>query len=236
MLGLVVPNGREGIVQGVHFGPPYLARSGLEFIEHVQVAIAVVIHRDLRSRLGLELLLVLLDELIVCQEGMFFDILIEIVGHGGIPKVQAQGQQVVAHTNVLCDESIEPPFSSAKLFHYHQVVHFVPIFGKMDLEILGLAPHANSFVEVQRGRVAEVGDAGDGLEGVEAGIVPPSEQRVEDGPLEESDGDLVEFLGFVRQRFAEAAGGIVEPIAFGSITAGCRVDPGTDHSKRRGGR
>ena len=87
----------------------------------------------------------------------------------------------------------------------------------MNLEILGLAPHADGFVEVQGGRIAEVGDAGDGLKGVEAGIVPTSEQRVEDGPLEETDGDLVEFLGFVRQRFAEAGGGIVQSAAFGSI-------------------
>ena len=87
MLGLIISNGRKDIVQIVNLGPPYLTRTRLELVEHVQIAVAVVIKRHLWSRLGLELLLMFLEELIVSSEGMLFHVLIEIVRRGGIPKV-----------------------------------------------------------------------------------------------------------------------------------------------------
>ena len=46
MFGLVISNGSKYIVQIVNLGPPYLTRTCLKLVEHIEVIAAVVIYRS----------------------------------------------------------------------------------------------------------------------------------------------------------------------------------------------
>ncbi len=49
-------------------------------------------------------------------------------------------------------------------------MQLVPTFGEVQLQILGPAPLAERFVQVQHGEVREVGNPRYSLEGIESGV------------------------------------------------------------------
>jgi len=63
---------------------------------------------------------------------MLLDLLWQIVGERWLNEVKDDDNPVIKNGSVLCEESINPVFTSTKLLHDEQVMQFIPSLGPVN--------------------------------------------------------------------------------------------------------
>mmetsp|Transcript_10577 Transcript_10577/g.17502 ORF Transcript_10577/g.17502 Transcript_10577/m.17502 type:complete len:282 (-) Transcript_10577:269-1114(-) len=206
----ILPHSAKDIVQVVNFRTTGQAGSirYLKGVKHIQIAIAVIINGNLRSRHALELLFIFLEECIVCRVGMLFNGVIQVVGKDWIDKVEGESKDVVPDSNVLGDESIEPGIGTAQFLHNQKMVQLIPAFGKMEPQIFGLSPATNCFVEMQGSKVGEIRNTSNRFESIKAGKIAffSSKYIIKESCLQDPDKTFVEVNHLLRKGRTKCCG------------------------------
>jgi hypothetical protein len=210
---LVVPYGREGIVQGFHDRSWSLMVSArmdivhvarVHAVQHVPFLLRVVPPGDHRRGLSPQEVPVPYQESIVRDVRLLLHGLIQVVGQDGVAQVQEDDHPVVEECDVLGHEAVRPLGVAAQFLHDEQMVELVPRFGKVHLEQVGAPPQSQRLEQVQDGQVAEVGHAGDRLQGVKSGVLPVDRltrvQRVKEIRFEGVDQFPIPILGGLVER------------------------------------
>jgi hypothetical protein len=88
----------------------------------VHVPVTVILNSSFRSRQALQLFFVVIQEPIVDEVCVLFNLLIKVVSKSGIDKVKHQSKQIVTNGNVLCEKSIKEEVRATELFHNHEMM------------------------------------------------------------------------------------------------------------------